>query len=78
MLGEEPKNRTGETLAKLTEAWLSKLPPEAWSSWILGSHDSKRVATKLADSNLIDGFYMLLLLLPGTPIIYYGDEIGFD
>lgn len=75
-IGEKPENRHGETLAKFIRLWLDNLPAEAWTTWILGSHDSKRVATKLADRNLIDGFYMLLLFLPGTPLLYYGDKIG--
>ena len=60
----------------MTQLWLQNFPSDVWSTWILASHDSKRVATKLADPNLIDGFFILLLLLPGTPILYYGDEIG--
>jgi len=75
-LGEKPENRTGENLGKFTQKWLSNLPVDAWSTWILSSHDWKRTDTKLAQSDLIDGFYMLLLLLPGTPILYYGEEIG--
>ncbi|CAF3964440.1 unnamed protein product, partial [Rotaria sp. Silwood1] len=51
---------------------------DAWSTWILSSHDSKRVGTKLASSHMIDGFYMLFLLLPGTSIVYYGEEIGME
>ncbi|CAF3831907.1 unnamed protein product [Rotaria sordida] len=77
-LGEKPEDRTGDILAKYTELWLSNLPSEAWSTWILSSHDSKRVGTKLASSHMIDGFYMLFLLLPGTPITYYGEEIGME
>ncbi|CAF1312568.1 unnamed protein product [Adineta steineri] len=77
-LGENPENRTGEKLSKFIQSWLEKLPNECWTTWTMSSHDSKRVATKLASSNLIDGFYMLLLFLPGTPILYYGEEIGME
>ncbi len=75
-LGEKPEDRTGDGFAKFIQLWLSNLPSEAWSTWILSSHDSKRAATKLAQLDMIDVFYMLFLLLPGTPILYYGEESG--
>ncbi|CAF5097760.1 unnamed protein product, partial [Rotaria sp. Silwood1] len=40
-----------------------------------GSHDSHRITSRLPSKELIDGFYMLLLLQSGTALIYYGDEI---
>jgi hypothetical protein len=68
-LREKLEDRTGEGLAKFTELWLSKFLSDAWSIWILSSHDT---ATKFASSDMIDGF----LLLPGRSILYYGEEIG--
>ncbi len=44
---------------------------------LLGSHDTTRIMT-LAKNNLekVKLAYAFLLLTPGIPVIYYGDEIG--
>ena len=51
------------------------LPPGTWPSWVLGSHDERRLATRLgaAGARLAA---VLLLTLRGTPTLYAGDEIG--
>lgn len=41
----------------------------------LGNHDRPRVATRVGERN-VDVMNMLLLLLPGTPTTYQGEEIG--
>lgn len=41
----------------------------------LGNHDVPRIADRF-DPSSVDSINMLLLLLPGTPIVYNGDEIG--
>jgi len=48
---------------------------KAWSNFNTGNHDNSRLASRLT-SELIDGFNMLVMLMQGTPITYYGDEIG--
>ncbi len=46
---------------------------------LLGSHDTERVRTKLADDlNKLKSAYTLLFAYPGAPAIYYGDEIGLS
>ncbi len=53
------------------------LPDFAWPSYVLGNHDEPRLATRYgqAHTRLVA---MLLLTLRGTPILYYGDEIGLE
>ncbi len=51
------------------------LPPYAWPNWVIGNHDHPRVATRLG-TDQAKVAALLLLTLKGTPIIYYGDEIG--
>ena len=52
-------------------------PKGAWPSYVLGSHDIPRLATRYgADQARLVA--MLLLTLRGTPILYYGDEIGMQ
>lgn len=41
----------------------------------LGNHDTGRVATSQSRT-LVNALNALLLLLPGTPVTYYGEEIG--
>lgn len=41
----------------------------------LGNHDKDRVSSRLG-SDLVDALNMVILLLPGTPVTYYGEEIG--
>jgi len=73
--------RTPWTAAELgaeIAAYEAALPPGAWPNWVLGNHDTSRVASRLqhlgaAGSRLAA---ILLLTLRGTPTMYYGDEIG--
>jgi glycosidase len=43
----------------------------------VGNHDTSRIATKLTDPRNLPLASALLLLLPGIPAIYAGDEQGF-
>ncbi len=43
----------------------------------VGNHDTTRIATKLVDRRQLPLAAALLLLLPGVPAIYAGDEQGF-
>ncbi|KAK3924557.1 Maltase 1 [Frankliniella fusca] len=43
--------------------------------WALSDVDGQRLATKYS-SSLADAMVVVSLLLPGTPIVLYGDEIG--
>jgi alpha-glucosidase len=42
---------------------------------VLGTHDSPRVASRVGPAQARVAA-MLLLTLPGTPLLYYGDELG--
>eukprot|EP00102_Acyrthosiphon_pisum_P021794 XP_016659004.1 PREDICTED: maltase A1-like [Acyrthosiphon pisum] len=70
-----PHRSAKEFLEVLTE-WMSNLPSGAWSNWVIGNHDINRRATSRFGLELIDGIHMLQLLLPGTPVVYMGDELG--
>lgn len=64
-------------LEKEIKDYLRGLPQGAWPNFVLSSHDVKRVRTRLGGQiNSMKLAYTLLLTLPGTPTIYYGDEIG--
>ena len=57
---------------------LEKMLPEyAWPSWVLGNHDEVRLASRYGRAHTRLAA-MLQLTLRGTPILYYGDEIGLE
>lgn len=57
----------------------SQFPPEAALGTFLSNHDILRLSARLkgnyAQARLAA---MLLMALPGTPFVYYGEEIGMD
>jgi alpha-glucosidase len=55
--------------------WHSELPPGAWPCFTLGNHDTSRLATRYGSGSTRTAA-ALLLTLKGTPVLYYGDEIG--
>jgi alpha-glucosidase len=59
------------------EQFMLNLPEHAWPNWVIGSHDVPRVATRLGQAQARVAAF-LLLTLPGTPFIYYGDELGLE
>src|SRR3954464_11915440 len=63
------------SLARLIDEYEAALPPGGWPNWVLGSHDRRRVASRIGPAQTPVAA-MLLLTLRGTPTIYYGDEIG--
>lgn len=53
-------------------------PSHAWPAWTGSNHDAGRLATRWGggDDRKIRCALMMLLTLRGTPVLYYGDEIG--
>ncbi len=64
-------------IAEATSAYEASLPPTAWPNWVLGNHDRSRIASRVGAAQARVAA-MLLLTLRGTPVIYYGDEIGMQ
>ena len=65
------------TVASLVQEYEDALPRGAWPNWVLGNHDNPRLATRLGLAQARVAA-MLLLTLRGTPLLYYGDEIGME
>lgn len=59
----------------LVEELEQNLPEGAWPNYVLGNHDDRRILSRYGADQARTAA-MLLLTLRGTPIIYYGDEIG--
>jgi alpha-glucosidase len=64
-----------QAVAQIISEYMTMLPQGAWPNWVLGNHDNARIATRVGLSQAAIAA-MLLLTLPGTLTIYYGEEIG--
>ncbi len=64
-----------EAIAQIISDYDRALPAGAWPNWVLGNHDNARIATRVGKRQAAVAA-MLLLTLPGTLTIYYGEEIG--
>jgi alpha-glucosidase len=66
------------TLAGIVARTEELLPQHAWPVWTLSNHDLTRCPTRWGqgDQRRVRLALMLLLTLRGTPVLYYGDEIG--
>jgi alpha-glucosidase len=64
-----------EAVAHVISEYVNALPAGAWPNWVLGNHDNARIATRVGVQQAPVAA-MLLLTLPGTLTIYYGEEIG--
>jgi alpha-glucosidase len=53
----------------------ASLPENAWPNWVLSNHDHARIASRIGKEQARVAA-LLMLTNKGTPIIYYGDEIG--
>jgi alpha-glucosidase len=66
-----------DVIAAAIARYESLLPPNGWPNWVLGNHDTARIASRVGTRQARIAA-MLLLTLRGTPTIYYGDEIGMQ
>jgi alpha-glucosidase len=67
-------------LAEVVESTLSQLPPGATPVWTGSNHDVGRFATRWCggDARAVKAALAVLATLPGTLVLYYGDEMGMD
>ena len=64
-----------ERVEAAISAYEGALPRHGWPNWVLSNHDKPRVAGRWGEATARPAA-VLLLTLRGTPIIYYGDELG--
>ncbi|XP_065314832.1 alpha-glucosidase-like [Gordionus sp. m RMFG-2023] len=57
--------------------WMDVMSRNRWPNWVVSNHDRARISTRVGEQ-YIDAIHSLMLLLPGTPQFYYGDEIGME
>ena len=68
----------GDEMRGIVEQEEAVIPAEAWPTWTGSNHDAARFPTRWCDGEdrKIRAALAMLLTLRGTPILYYGDEIG--
>jgi alpha-glucosidase len=69
---------TAPELSGVVGQTLAALPPGACPAWAASNHDVSRLATRWCGGDERKARLALLMLatLPGTTVLYYGDEIG--
>ena len=75
----ENTNWTGVAVSAIINSWMKNpcKPSWGWPNWVLGNHDNPRIASKVGPE-LARALNVLLLLLPGTPTSYFGEELGLQ
>ncbi|GAB6020625.1 Mal-a5p [Chamberlinius hualienensis] len=71
------KNDGAQSVYRAVKSWYdaTNSNDSMWPSWVLGNHDKPRVASRVGDE-LVDAYHVVTMLLKGTPVTYYGEEIG--
>uniref|UniRef100_A0A1B6CHZ3 Glycosyl hydrolase family 13 catalytic domain-containing protein n=1 Tax=Clastoptera arizonana TaxID=38151 RepID=A0A1B6CHZ3_9HEMI len=67
----------GDQINYVQKSILFSKPGYPWPMWSLGGAERPRLASRL---NVLNGVSAILLemMLPGTPSLFYGDELGLD
>jgi alpha-glucosidase len=65
---------SADILRELIATYEAALPEGAWPNWVVGNHDTSRIATRLGQTGACLAM-VLLLTLRGTPTMYYGEEL---
>uniref|UniRef100_A0A8D2M5X9 Amino acid transporter heavy chain SLC3A1 n=1 Tax=Zonotrichia albicollis TaxID=44394 RepID=A0A8D2M5X9_ZONAL len=71
------KNLSGNSVSEAVNSWMQNMPAGKWPNWAVGSPNAARISTRIG-KEYINVMNMLLLTLPGTPVTYYGEEIGME
>jgi alpha-glucosidase len=77
----DPHRLPTETLAAQWQAFRAAVPWQIATQQfnLLGSHDTRRIATILGQNEALNQIAAALLFTyPGVPSVYYGDEIGLE
>ncbi|XP_039256015.2 amino acid transporter heavy chain SLC3A1-like [Styela clava] len=58
-------------------SWMENMPEGKWANWVMSNHDNSRLPSRVGN-NLARCAALMIMTLPGTPGLYYGDEIGME
>jgi alpha-glucosidase len=67
----------GTDIIGVVDEWFAKMPPGKTANWLVGNHDNHRVSARFGDW-VVDILNMIIHLLPGSSVTYYGEEIGMQ
>ncbi|KAL6438762.1 hypothetical protein ACFW04_004632 [Cataglyphis niger] len=65
-------------IEQITKGTLFDKPAYPWIHWSVGGVYTSRVASSINVKNASVAASLLSMMLPGTPSIFYGDEIGIE
>ncbi|XP_063158907.1 amino acid transporter heavy chain SLC3A1 isoform X2 [Candoia aspera] len=68
---------SGNDISELIGLWMKNMPQGKWPNWMAGDSNTARISSRIG-KEYINVINMLLLTLPGTPVSYYGEEIGME
>ncbi|XP_051831156.1 neutral and basic amino acid transport protein rBAT [Antechinus flavipes] len=68
---------SGTKVFEVVESWMKNMPEGKWPNWMIGGPDIVRSSSRYG-KDYVNVMNMLILTLPGTPITYYGEEIGME
>ncbi|XP_058134471.1 amino acid transporter heavy chain SLC3A1 [Dasypus novemcinctus] len=68
---------SGKSVFEVIKDWMENMPEGKWPNWMIGGPDNARLTSRLG-KEYVNVMNMLILTLPGTPITYYGEEIGME
>ncbi|NXT33595.1 SLC31 protein, partial [Pelecanoides urinatrix] len=71
------KNLSGNSIFEAVNLWVKNMPAGKWPNWAVGSPNAARISSRIG-KEYVNVMNMLLLTLPGTPVTYYGEEIGME
>lgn len=62
---------------RVMKNWYRAIPEKGWPCWVLSNHDRKRAISRFHNNNKRAKLAALFLLTQrGTPVMYYGEELG--
>ncbi|XP_058118259.1 probable maltase [Anopheles ziemanni] len=71
------KDTTGKQFYDNINRWLTVVPSNRFSNWVLGNHDNRRVSSRLGVARA-DLYQIALNVLPGIAVTYNGDELAME
>ncbi|XP_013786502.1 maltase 1-like [Limulus polyphemus] len=71
------EDSTAQDLYNAMSSWMQLLSSMVWPNWVLGTLDTPRLANRIGH-DLLDGMHMVTMLAKGTPLTFFGDELGME
>lgn len=75
LITDVKKGNIAKAINKTVSNYLASVPKDGTPSFAIGNPSTSRVGDRLGE-DMVDAMNVLLLTLPGTPMTYYGEELG--